>query len=106
MENAIQVTVAEGEIIMGQIQEAFGFTKYDFDEMGRPIYTKWGDEDNYIDVENLVNRSLKINKNLGDIYIDKIRTDGWVIVGIGTTLHCDDIEAGEDIVTEYEGFIH
>ncbi len=105
MENAIQVTLAEGEAIMGQIEEAFGFTKYDF-KGGRLIYTKWGDESNFTDVEDLGSRSLKINGKLGDIYIDKIRTDGWVIVGEGTTLNCDDIEAGESIVTEYEGFIH
>lgn len=110
MKNSIQVTIAEGEAIMVQIQEAFGFTKYDFekniDGEYRLIYTKWGSPDDYVDVENLGEKSLKINGRLGDIYIDKIRTDGWVIVGKGTTLHCDDIVAGEDIVTEYEGFIH
>jgi hypothetical protein len=109
MENAIQVTLEEGQTIMGQIQEAFGFTKYDFENVDgekRLIYTKWGTGADQIDVENLGDRSLKINGDLGDIYIDKIRTDGWVIVGKGTTLHCPDIEAGEDIVTEYEGYIH
>lgn len=109
MENAIQVTLEEGEAIMGQIQEAFGFTKYDFHTVdGRRvlIYDKWGTPEDFTDVANLGAKSLKINGKLGDIYIDKIRTDGWVIVGEGTTLHCDDIEAGEDIVTEYEGFIH
>ena len=94
---------------MGQIEEAFGFTKYDFEVVDgekKLIYTKWGDETNFIDVENLQHRSLKINKNLGDIYIDKIQTDGWVIVGVGTTLHCDDLQTGEDIITDYEGYIH
>lgn len=91
---------------MMKIKEALGFTKYDFDEEGRLIYTKWGDEKSFIDVEDLGGRSLKINKNLGNIYIDRIRTDGWVIVGAGTTLHCDDIEVGEEIITDYEGFIH
>ncbi len=110
MENAIQVTLEEGEVIMGQIEEAFGFTKYDFtkNEEGKKvlIYTKWGTEEDYNDVEDLGNKSLKINGKLGDIYIDKIATDGYVIVGVGTTLHCEDISAGEDIITEYEGFIH
>lgn len=110
MEEAIQVTIEEGEAIMVQIEEAFGFTKHDFEKNqdGKQvlIYTKWGTPEEYTDVENLGHRSLKINGKLGDIYIDKIRTDGWVIIGKGTTLHCDDIEAGEDIVTEYEGFIH
>ncbi len=110
MEKAIQVTLEEGEVIMGQIEEAFGFTKYDFekntDGQKKLIYTKWGSEEDFNDVEDLGNKSLKINGKLGDIYIDKIRTDGWVIIGKGTTLHCDDIEAGEEIVTEYEGFIH
>lgn len=109
MENAIQVTVEQGEVIMGQIEEAFGFTKYDFEDVDgqkKPIYTKWGLPEDYIDVADLGNKSLKINGKLGDIYIDKIRTNGWVIVGLGTTLHCDDIEVGEDIITEYEGFIH
>lgn len=109
MENAIQVTLEEGQVIMGQIEKAFGFTKYDFeliDGEKRLIYTKWGSPEDYTDVEDLGDKSLKINGKLGDIYIDKIRTDGWVIVGEGTTLHCPDIEAGEDIITEYEGYIH
>lgn len=110
MEDAIQVTVPEGEVIMGQIEEAFGFTKYDFEVVDgekRLIYTKWGFGDaEPIDVEDLGDRSLKISGKLGDIYIDKIRTNGYVIVGKGTTLHCDDIEAGQDIITEYEGYIH
>lgn len=109
MENAITVTISEGEAIMGQIEEAFGFTKHDFhvvDGEKRPIYTKWGTTEDFIDVEDLGNKSLKINGKLGDIYIDKIRTDGWVIVGNGTTLHCPDIEVGEDIIINYEGFIH
>ncbi len=100
MENAIHVTVEEGEVI----------TKYDFrkNDSGEKklIYTKWGSPEEFTDVEDLGEKSLKINGQLGDIYIDKIRTDGWVIIGQGTTLHCDDIEAGEEIVTEYEGFIH
>lgn len=102
----MKVTIKEGEEIMMKIEEALGFTKYDFDEDGRLTYTKWGNEDDYIDVENLGHRSLKINGKLGDIYIDKIRTDGYVIVGAGTTLHCDDISAGEEVITDYEGFIH
>lgn len=103
------VTIPEGEAIMAQIEEAFGFTKYDFhlvDGQKKLIYTKWGSPEDFIDVEDLGSRSLKISKNLGDIYIDKIKTDGWVIVGRGTTLHCDNLDVGEDIITEYEGFIH
>lgn len=94
---------------METIEEALGFTKYDFEEKDgekRLIYTKWGSEDDFIDVEDLGARSLKINGKLGDIYIDKIRTDGYVIVGAGTTLHCDDISAGKEIITDYKGFIH
>lgn len=109
MEDAIQITLEEGEVIMGQIEEAFGFTKHDFelvDGEKRLIYTKWGTPEDYTDVADLGEKSLKINGKLGDIYIDKIKTDGWVIIGKGTTLHCSDIEAGEDIVTEYEGYIH
>lgn len=87
------------------IDESFGLTKHDFDENGKPIYLKWGSEDSFIDIEDLQHRSLKISKKLGDIYIDKISTDGWVIVGKGTTLHCDDISAGEGVVENFEGFL-
>lgn len=102
----MKVSIEEGEEIMMKIEEALGLTKYDFDEDGRLIYTKWGSDDDYTDVENLGDSSLKISKNLGDIYIDSIRTNGWVIIGSGTTLHCEDIEAGEEVITDYEGFIH
>ena len=102
----MNVTIKQGEEIMMKIEQALGFTKYDFDSDGKLIYAKWGEENNQIDVENLGGRSLKINKNLGDIYIDRIRTDGWVIVGSGTKLHCDDIEVGEEVITDYKGFIH
>lgn len=95
----------QAEELLLSIDESFGLTKYDFDENGRPIYIRWGDEESYIDVENLGHRSLKISKKLGDIYIDKISTDGWVIVGKGTTLHCDDIHAGEGVVENFEGFL-
>lgn len=87
-----------------KIEDAFGLTKHDFID-GKPIYTKWGDKENYIDVSDLGDRSLKISKNLGDVYIDKIKTNKWVIVGKGTTLHCDDIEAGEEVVENFEGFL-
>jgi hypothetical protein len=105
----MKVTIKEGEQIMMKIEEALGFTKHDFhmvDDQQRLIYTKWGSEDDYIDIEDLGNRSLKINGKLGDIYIDKIRTDGYVIVGAGTSLHCDDLHAGEEVITDYKGFIH
>jgi len=105
----MKVTIKEGEKIMMEIEEALGFTKHDFQEVDgekRLIYTKWGSEDNYIDVEDLGSRSLKINGKLGDIYIDKINTDGYVIVGAGTNLHCDSLVAGREIITDYKGFIH
>lgn len=105
----MKVTIKEGEAIMMEIEEALGFTKHDFHEVDgkqQLIYTKWGTEDDYIDIEDLGNRSLKINGKLGDIYIDKIRTDGYVIVGAGTTLHCDSVVAGKEIITDYKGFIH
>ena len=86
----------EAENLLMKIEDCFGFTKHDF-QNGRLIYTKWGDEDKHIDVEDLGDRSLKISKNLGDIYIDKIHTNKWVVVGKGTTLHCDDLQAGEEV---------
>lgn len=103
------MTKEESEILLGSIDEAFGFTRHDFkdDESGlsKPIYTKWGNETNFTDIENLGGVSFKISKNLGDIYIDKIHTDGWVIVGIGTTLHCDDLYAGLGYVPDFEGYL-
>lgn len=99
----------EAEELLLQIQESFGLTKYDFkenaDRLKVPIYTKWGDAEKYTDLENLGEKSLKISKNLGDIYIEKIRTDKWIVVGRGTTLHCDDMEAGESIVLNFQGFL-
>lgn len=103
------MTKEESELLLGSIDEAFGFTKHDFekDELGRkvPIYTKWGNEEEYTDIEDLGHVSFKISKNLGDIYIDKIHTDAWVIVGVGTTLHCDDLYAGMGYVPDFEGFL-
>jgi hypothetical protein len=92
------------ELLLESIDESFGLTKHDF-ENGKPIYTKWGSEDDYIDVADLKHRSLKISKNLGDIYIDSIHTDSWIIVGKGTTLHCDDMDAGMGYVDNFEGFL-
>lgn len=94
----------DAELLLESIDESFGLTKHDF-KGGLPIYTKWGDEKNYIDVSDLGHRSLKISKNLGDVYIDKISTDAWVIVGKGTTLHCDDLYAGMGYVDEFEGYL-
>lgn len=94
----------KAEELLMKIEEAFGFTKHDFKE-GRLIYTKWGTKDGYTDVEDLGDRSLKIGKNLGDVYIDKIKTNKWVIVGKGTTLHCDDLIVGEELVENFEGFL-
>lgn len=99
------MTKAEAEELLMKIDKAFGFTADDFDDTGHLIYTKWGTEESHIDVEDLGDRSLKISKNLGEIYIDKIRTNKWIIVGKGTTLICDDMEAGEEIVTDFEGFL-
>ena len=92
------------ELLLESIDESFGLTKHDF-SAGMPIYTKWGNKDNYIDIANLGHRSLKISKNLGDVYIDKISTDGWVIVGKGTKLHCEDLDAGMGFVENFEGFL-
>ncbi len=94
----------EAEALLMKIEEAFGLTKYDFKD-GVPIYTRWGAEEDHIDIANLGNRSLKVSKNLGDVYIDKISTDKWVVVGVGTTLHCDDLTAGEEFVENFEGFL-
>lgn len=103
------MTIEEQELLLTSIDEAFGFTKHDFreneDHQKVPIYTKWGAEDDYTDIEDLGHVSFKISKNLGDIYIDKIHTDAWVIVGTGTTLHCDDLEAGMGYVPDFEGFL-
>lgn len=92
------------ENLLMKIKNAFGLTADDF-QNGKPIYTKWGFGDETRDIENLGDYSLKISKNLGDIYISKIRTDEYVLVGEGTTLHCDDIEAGKEIVTNFKGFL-
>ena len=94
----------EAEQLLMKIEEAFGLTKHDFKD-GVLIYTKWGTEESHIDVANLGDRSLKIGKKLGDVYIDKIATNKWVIVGKGTTLHCEDITAGEGLVENFEGFL-
>ena len=98
------MTNEESEQLLMKITDAFGLTKHDFVD-GVPIYTKWGNEDKYIDIADLGHHSLKISKNLGDVYIEKISTDGWVIVGEGTALHCDDIHAGEEIVKDFTGFL-
>ena len=102
------VTILYKELLLESIDEAFGFTKWDFEVIdGRkvPIYTKWGTEEQHTDIENLGHVSFKISKNLGDIYIDKIHTDAWVIVGEGTTLHCNDLHAGMGYVPDFEGFL-
>lgn len=87
-----------------QITECFGLTKHDF-IAGAPIYTKWGIAGDYIDIADLGERSLKISKNLGDVFIEKIKTDGWVIVGKGTNLNCDDITVGKKLVKDFDGFL-
>lgn len=94
----------KAEQLLSKIENAFGLTKDDF-RNGIPIYTKWGTEQKNHNLEDLGDHSLKISKDLGDIYIEKIRTDKWVVVGKGTTLHCDDIEAGEGIEKDFEGFL-
>jgi hypothetical protein len=94
----------KAEQLLESIGDAFGFTKHDFED-GHLIFTKWGTPENHIDVENLGKYSLKISKDLGDIYVDKIKTDEWVIVGKGTTLHCEDIQAEKGVVKDFEGFL-
>lgn len=96
--------LTKDEKLLLEIEEAFGLTKDDFVD-GRVIYTKWGTEENHINIEDLGTRSLKISKNLGDVYLDKVRTDDYVIVGEGTTLHCDDLEAGKGVVDNFKGFL-
>lgn len=96
--------MSNDELLM-QITDCFGLTKYDFDKEGVPIYTKWGDVKNHIDIANLGDYSLKISKNLGDVYIDKIHTNKWVVVGEGTTLHCADLQVGEKLVENFTGFL-
>lgn len=92
------------ENLLRKIDLAFGLTEHDF-ENGRPIHTKWGTGEGAIDIEDLKDRSLKISKNLGDVYIDKISTDKWVVVGKGTTLHCDNLAVGEKLVKNFEGYL-
>lgn len=94
----------EAEELLMKIDKAFGYTKEDFVNK-RPIFTKWTTKDFSLDVENLGEYSLKISKNLGDVYIDKISTDKWVVVGKGTTLHCDDLHAGEAVIRGFEGYL-
>lgn len=104
------MTIRESEKLLESISDSFGFTKEDFRD-GKPIYTKWGADENgnprdeIVDIADLGHRSFKISKNLGDIYIDTIHTDEWVIVGEGTTLHCDDLVAGKGVVTDFKGFL-
>ncbi len=92
------------EKILMNIKNAFGLMADDF-EHGKPIYTKWGFGDDIYDIENLGDCSLKISKNLGDIYIKKIYTDEYILVGEGTSLHCDDMYAGKDVITDFKGFL-
>lgn len=99
------MTQEDQDTLLGSIDEAFGFTKHDFDADGKPIYTKWGTPDDYTDIEDLKHVSFKISKDLGDVYIDKIHTDAWVIVGTGTTLHCEDLHAGLGYVDGFEGYL-
>lgn len=96
----------EAEVLLMKIDKAFIFNKADF-KNGRPLYDIWPgmQGEHSFDVANLGEWSLKIKKNLGDIYINKISTDKWVIVGKGTTLHCDDIHAGEGVVRGFEGYL-
>ncbi len=94
----------QDEKLLMDIKKAFGFTKEDFKD-GKPIYTKWGTGETSYDIEDLADHSLKISKDLGDIYIERIRTDEYILVGEGTTLHCNDMKAGKDIVLDFKGFL-
>lgn len=97
------------ELLLSSIDEAFGFTKHDFEKNDEdklvPIYTKWGGAGGSFDIEDLGHVSFKISKDLGDIYIEKIHTDAWVIVGEGTTLHCEDLYAGMGYVPDFGGYL-
>lgn len=99
----------EAEKLLLSIDKAFGLTYHDFeeDEEGKlvPVYTMWKSNDNITNIEDLGDVSFKIGKDLGDIYINKIHTDGWLIIGSGTTLHCDDVKAGLGRVDNFEGFL-
>lgn len=95
----------QAEELLMKIDLAFGLTKEDF-QSGHVLYTIWpGTKGKNFNIEDLGDYSLKISKNLGDIYIDKISTDKWIIVGKGTTLHCDDLHAGESVIRGFEGYL-
>jgi hypothetical protein len=91
---------------MMKIDKAFGLHKADF-EKGRPLYTVWPgmQDESAFDLANLGDWSLQISKNLGDVYIDKIFTNKWVVIGKGTRLHCDDLHAGEAVIRGFEGYM-
>lgn len=95
----------EAEKFLEKIGDAFGLTKHDFNNERRVIYTKWGTDESNIDLADLGHRSLKVSKNLGDIYIDTIHTDEWVIIGKGTILHCPDLKAGKGVEDNFDGFL-
>lgn len=94
----------KAEQLMAKIEHAFGLEKLDFRD-GRPVYTKWGTPEDHIDIADLKHRSFKLAGDLGDVYIEKLHTDKWIVIGKGTTLHCDDIYAGEEIVKNFEGYL-
>lgn len=93
------------ENLLMKIEDCFGFTKHDIDSEGKPIFTKWGTGKNTTNIADLKDVSFKMSKNLGDVYIEKLHTNKWVVVGKGTTLHCDDLEAGEGVELDFEGFL-
>lgn len=96
----------EAEELLRKMDKGFTLNAADF-ENGRPLYTVWPGMkgESSFDVANLGDWSLQISKNLGDVYIEKISTNKWVVVGKGTTLHCDDIHAGEAVVRGFEGYM-
>lgn len=96
----------EAEVFLMGIDKAFGLHKGDFNK-GRPLYNVWPgmQGERSFDVSDLGDWSLEISKNLGDVYIDKISTNKWVVVGKGTTLHCDDIHAGKGVVRGFDGYM-
>lgn len=100
------MTRKEEEALMVKIQNAFILNEADF-ENGRPLYNVWPGMmgESKFDLASLDDWSLKIRKNLGDVYIDKISTNKWVVVGKGTILHCDDLTVGEELVENFEGYM-
>lgn len=96
----------QAEELMMKMDKGFCLHKGDFNN-GRPLYNVWPgmQGESKFDIADLGDWNLEISKNLGDVYIDKISTNKWVVVGKGTTLHCDDIHAGEAVIRGFDGYM-